>query len=284
MSERRGILLVFAAALLWSSGGIGVKAVTEPALEIACYRSLVAAVVLLFLFRPRRPRLTPAFLVAVISYATCLTTFVVATKWTTAANAIFLQYSGVAWVLVLSPLVLREPLRRADVIATSVAFGGMALFFVERLELRGMSGNLMGLVSGFFFAMLVLALRKEKDLGAEAAVTWGNVVTALVLFPFVAAGDPSVDAKSGIILVLLGTFQIAVAYALFVRGLRVVSATQASLTSMIEPVANPIWVFLFLGEEPSRFAILGGAIVLIAVAWRTVTVGPPPEPEMQIPD
>src|SRR5438105_43602 len=113
-SQKKGILLVAAAALLWSTGGTGIKLIDEPPLKIAFYRSATAAVALLLLFRPRTWRWTPAFLVGIVSYAACLTTFVLATKWTSAANAIFLQYCGVVWVLLLSPLVLREPLRGRD--------------------------------------------------------------------------------------------------------------------------------------------------------------------------
>ena len=102
-AERRGALLVLGAALLWSTGGVGIKAVAEGPLKVAFYRSAFAALALLLFFRPKLPRFTPGFLVALASYAACLTSFVVATKWTTAANAIFLQYSGVVWVLLLSP-------------------------------------------------------------------------------------------------------------------------------------------------------------------------------------
>ena len=137
---RRGALLVLGAALLWSTGGIGIKALADPALKVAFFRSGFAALTLLLLLRPRLPRWTPAFAAALVSYAACLTTFVVATKWTTAANAIFLQYSGVVWVLLFSPVFLREPFRRRDAAAIAVALGGMALFFVGRLH-AGTAGD-----------------------------------------------------------------------------------------------------------------------------------------------
>src|SRR5689334_3078550 len=138
MHERRtGILLIAGAALLWSTGGIGIKAVSDSALKITFYRSLFAAIALLLVLGRGvwgRKRWTSgfAFAAAVVSYAACLTTFVVATKWTTAANAIFLQYAGVVWVLLLSPVVLKEPMRSRDVIAIAVALTGMALFFVGK--------------------------------------------------------------------------------------------------------------------------------------------------------
>ena len=271
MNERRtGLLYIALAALLWSTGGIFIKWVDDPPLKVTFYRSIFAAVALFLVFRGKvvRPRGSIAFFAAIVSYGTCLTTFVIATKWTTAANAIFLQYAGVVWVLLLSPFVVREPMRRRDAIAIMVALAGMALFFVGKFETRGMAGNAMALVSSVFFALLILSLRREHD-AARAAVTWGNVFIALALLPFV-ANDLALTMKSFFALAFLGVFQIAFAYAAFVKGLQHVTATQASLTGMIEPVANPIWVALFLGERPSVFAIAGGAVVLMAIAWHTM--------------
>ena len=281
-AEHRGLLLIAAAALLWSTGGIGIKALNEPPLVIAWYRSAFAAATLIVLFRPRAWRWTPAFLIGLVSYAACLVTFVLATKWTSAANAIFIQYFGVVWVMLAAPLVLHEPLRRKDVLAVAVAFAGMLLFFVGRFEARGIRGELAALASSLFFALLVLALRRERGTAAEAVVTWGNVVAAVALLPFV-AGDLGVSARSAVVLVSLGVFQIGCAYALFVSGLKHVTATEGSLIGMLEPIFNPIWVFLFLGEKPSPYSVAGGVIVLAAIAWRTVTAGPPAS-EAQPPD
>lgn len=270
MNDRRsGILYIVIAALLWSTGGIGIKGVADPPLKVTFYRSIFAAVTLFLIFRRDvRVRPSPAFLAAVASYGATLTTFVVATKWTTAANAIFLQYAGVVWVLLLSPLVLREAMRSRDVIAVSAALTGMALFFLGRFDTRGMAGNGMALLSSFFFAALILALRRERG-SSRAAVVWGNVFVAVALFPFV-LDDLSLTAKSLLALLFLGVFQIGIAYAFFVKGLQHVTATQASLTGMLEPVANPIWVLLFLGERPSPYAIAGAAIVLAAIAWHSL--------------
>jgi len=270
--RRKGILLVAAAALLWSTGGIGIKAVAEPALKVTFYRSLFAAIALM-IFLPRsawaarRWKSTPVFLAAIVSYAACLTTFVVATKWTTAANAIFLQYAGAIWVMLLSPIVVHEPMRTRDAIAIGAALGGMALFFVGRFETRGMAGNIMALLSSVFFAALILLLRREHD-ASQATVTWGNVLTALAVLPFI---DFALSPASLAILAFLGAFQIALAYFLFTRGLAYVTATQASLTGMLEPICNPIWVLLALGERPSPFAIAGAAVVLTAIAWHALT-------------
>ena len=269
MNERRiGLLYIVIAALLWSTGGIGVKGVPDPPLKVTFYRAVFAAITLFAVFRrDLRVRVSPSFVAAIISYGACLTTFVVATKWTTAANAIFLQYAGVIWVLLLSPLVLREPMRSRDVIAISTALVGMALFFLGKFETRGMAGNGMALLSSFFFAGLILALRREHG-SSRAAVAWGNIFIAVALFPFV-MDDLALTTKSLFAFAFLGVFQIGIAYAFFVKGLQHVTATQASLTGMLEPVANPVWVLLFLGEKPSVYAIIGAAIVLLAIGWHT---------------
>lgn len=275
--RQKGILLIIAAALLWSTGGIGIKAIGDPPLKVSFYRSLFAAIALFVLFGRdvwgrRRWTSTGMFAGAIISYGACLTTFVAATKWTTAANAIFLQYAGVVWVLLFSPIVTHESMRLRDVIAIAVAMSGMALFFAGRFETRGMSGNVMALVSSVFFAALILALRRENG-AAESAITWGNIAVAGVLLPFV-AHDLTLTLKSFLVLLFLGLFQIGLPYVLFARGLRYVSATQASLTGMLEPIANPVWVFLLLGERPSTFAIGGAAIVLLAIGWHTLSGRP----------
>jgi DME family drug/metabolite transporter len=280
-NERRGILLILAAALLWSTSGLGIKAVPEPALQVACYRSVFAGLALLVLFRPRVWRPSVPFLIAIISYAATLGTFVTATKWTTAANAILLQYCGVIWVLLFSALFLKEKPTWRDAVAVGASLVGMLLFFVQQLEARGAAGNLMALLSSFCFASLILSLRYERGERAEAAVTYGNLLLVVALLPFLAR-DLSIAPRSLLLLALMGIFQIGLAYALFVRGIAHVTATEASLTGMIEPIANPIWVFLFLGEKPGLTAMVGGAIVLAAVAWRTLTAPAPamhPVPE-----
>jgi len=281
--HRRGILLVASAALLWSTGGIGIKWLGETPLQIAFYRSATAAVALAVIFRPRTWRWTAPFLIGVLSYSACLTTFVFATKWTSSANAIFIQYFGVVWVMLASPAILGEPFRRRDGSAVAVAFAGMLLFFAGKFESRGFAGEMMALASSVCFAVLVLSLRRERGGGAEAVVTWGNVLAAVAILPFI-RHDLALPTRSALILTFLGVVQIGVAYALFVSGLKYVTATEGSLIGMLEPVFNPIWVFLFIGERPGIYSILGGITVLGAIAWRTLTTGAPVEEKVAVPD
>jgi drug/metabolite transporter (DMT)-like permease len=266
---RRGALLIAAAAILWSTGGLAIKLVSLSAVGVVFWRSLVAGVFLLAVFRPSRARWRHAAPSTVIVYALMILTFVSATKMTTAANAIFLQYTGPLYVLALGPFLLKEPFRKIDAAAVAVALGGMSLFFVGRLDPGALTGNLVAVVSGVFFGLTILLLRRDASGDAIPSVIAGNFAAAALALPF-AWGRLGLDAKGALLVLFLGVVQLGISYVLFVGGLKTVPAAEASLLGMLEPMFNPLWAFLGLGERPSTWAALGGAIVLAAVAGRTV--------------
>ena len=268
-SPRSGRLLVAAAALLWSTGGLAIKLVPLDALGVVFWRAALTVLFLVAVFRPPLARWRKASIATAVVYALMILSFVTATKWTTAANAIFLQYTGPFYVLALGPWMLKERFRRADAVAIAVALGGMSLFFVGRLEAGHLAGNLMGVVSGVFFGLTVLLLRRDQSRDAMASVFLGNALAAAIALPF-ALGSLALDAKGLAVVAFLGIVQMGVAYILFVRGLSVVPAAEASLLGMLEPTFNPLWAFLGLGERPLGWALLGGAIVLASVAGRTL--------------
>ena len=269
LAKERGALLIAAAALLWSTGGLAIKLVPLSAFGVAFWRSFVSAIFLLIVFRPSRARWRHAAPSTVVVYALMILTFVSATKMTTAANAIFLQYTGPLYVLALAPFLLREPFRRADAAAVGVALVGMSLFFVGRLDPGALAGNLVALASGLFFGLTILLLRRDASGDAIPSVIAGNLAAAALALPF-AWGHLSLDTRGVALVLFLGIFQMGVSYVLFVKGLKTVPAAEASLLGMLEPMFNPLWAFLGLGERPSAWALLGGAIVLAAVAGRTV--------------
>ena len=266
---RRAVLLVAAAALLWSSGGLFIKLAPMPGLAVACGRAIVAT---LFYLAVLRPDLRKARFSTALAYAGCVVTFVTATKLTTAANAIFLQYTGPAYVLLLSPFLLDEPFRPIDAICVVLSLAGMSLFFIDKLEAGQLAGNLIATLSGVFFALTVLLIRRDAKSGSGDAMpstTLGNALAALGTAPF--AGDLlHVSAIGVLVLLYLGVMQLGVSYWMFARGVRQVPAAEASLISMLEPVCNPLWVLLGTGERPGPWSIAGGAIVLGAVALRTL--------------
>jgi len=272
---RRAVLAVAGAAILWSTGGLFIKVAPMPALAVACGRSLIAGVFYLVVLRPK---LRAARWGTAAAYAACIVTFVSATKLTTAANAIFLQYTGPAYVLVLSPLLLDEPFRPVDAACVALSLAGMSLFFVGKVETGQFLGNLLAVASGVFFALAIVLLRRDAKAGrgdAVPSVALGNLLAAAVALPWALQAAPAIfSARGGAVLLYLGVVQLGLAYLLFVRGVRRVPAAEASLISMLEPVLNPVWVLIGFGERPGPWAIAGGAIVVLAVLVRTLLPQP----------
>lgn len=288
LPRQRGLLAVLGAAVLWSTGGLFIKWVSLDALGVTMWRSLFAAITIALLVRPRVPvpwRTHPLVWAIAIAYGLTLVMFVAATKLTTAANAIFLQYTAPVYLLLAGPLILRERVTRLDVATVAVAFGGMSLFFVGRFDGSAMGGNLLAAASGVTLAAMFLLLR-APGCTAETrplAMFIGNVllVLSLGLVNLLRAEwslfTPSLRDIAG--LLFLGVVQIGFAYLLFGYAMRTIPALEASLIGMLEPVLNPVWVFLVLGETPGWWAALGGAIIVAAITARTVrTERAPPAP------
>lgn len=272
------ILAMAAAAVLWSTGGLAIKVISLDALSLAAWRSGIAAIALFVFATARGHRLgvprTPLAWLAAGSYAFILVLFVAATKLTTAANAIFLQYTAPAYVLLLEPLVLKTRFRARDLGFVALALGGMALFFVGRLDAGDGLGNAMALGSGLFFAIFALALRFRHDDAAARwqAVTYGNVLLVVGVAVYTAVSKapfawPATTAETAGV-VYLGVIQIGLSYALFAYAISKLSALESTLIGMIEPVLNPVWVFLGTGERPSQWALVGAALIIGSVAAR----------------
>ena len=269
------VLFVLAAALLWSTGGLFIKATTLDAFQLSFGRSLFAAVTVALLTRREGFRANGLTLVSSVLYALLLLLFVMANKLTTAANAIFLQYTAPVYVLVLEPLLFRERFRRGDVLVVGACAAGMSLFFVGQLRPQDVAGNLTALASGACFALFLLSLRYPRAAGVNRAssVIYGNLLLSLVTLPSFAQAAGALTAKDALIILYLGVVQIGLAYTLFTLGMeRGVRSLDAGVAGYIEPMLNPVWVFLFLGERPSDWAILGGSIIIAAVLAHTVAL------------
>jgi drug/metabolite transporter (DMT)-like permease len=263
----RSRLEILAAAVLWSTGGAAIKLTGLSGWQVGAGRSAFAAAFIFLAFRSARVRPAPRLLLAAGAYAATVLLFAVANKLTTSANAIFIQDSAPLWVVLLSPVLLRERPTRGELLSIPVYGLGLGLFFLDDLSAGQVAGNFVALASGVAFALCIVGLRKVGD-GAVAAVAWGNVLAALVAAPLWASG-PDATSRDLLLLAYLGVFQLGSAYALFARGVQHTPAVEASLLVLLEPVLNPVWAFLFAGERPGPWAIAGGAIVLGATAVRT---------------
>lgn len=267
LSGVRARLAVLGAAVLWSTGGAAIKLCTLPALAVAGGRSLVAAVFVFAMLPSSRVRPDKRILMVAAAYAATVVLFVIATKTTTAANAIFIQDTAPLWVLLLGPRLLGERPSRTELLSVPLFVGGLALFFMDELEPGQLTGNLVAVASGVAFALSILGLRGVKD--RAAILGWGNAMAAVVTLPFV-TGVGLPGAQDAAILLFLGVFQLGISYALFSRGLEGTPAIEASLLVLLEPVLNPVWTAYFTHEVPGVWAIAGGAIILGATAWRTI--------------
>jgi drug/metabolite transporter (DMT)-like permease len=264
----RAIGLLLVTAVLWSSGGLLIKWVSWNPIAIAGARSAVASLLLLAVIR--RPKLTwsLAQIGGAATYAVTVILFVTANKLTTAANAILLQYTSPIYVALLGAWFLGEKTTWLDWVAIVLTLGGMALFFLDDLAVGGFWGNICAIATGVTFACLVVFLRKQKDGSPLESILLGNILAALVSLPFVF--HSRLDLSGCIGLGVLGVFQLGLPYILYALAIKSVTALEAILVPVIEPILNPLWVFLAMGEIPGPWALVGGLIVLASVTTRCV--------------
>jgi len=262
------LLYVLAAAILWSTGGLFIKWTQLSGLELSFYRSFFALLIVAFVTRREGFGLNKVSAAASLLYAVLIILFVLATKKTTAANAIFLQYTAPVYLLIFEPLVYKEKFRLRDLITVLVCIGGMTLFFVGKLRPEDVVGNFLALASGVCFAAYFLLLRHStaRLVNRASSAIYGNLLVVLVTAPWGLAALTSLDRHDTLSVIYLGVIQIGLAYTLFTVAMaRGVRSLDAGIIGYAEPVLNPIWVFLVLGEKPSEWALLGGAIIIVAV-------------------
>jgi drug/metabolite transporter (DMT)-like permease len=261
------VLLLLAAAILWSLGGVLIKSIDWTPLAIAGSRSLIAIVVIGLVMPGVGRKISWRILPGALAYAGTVVLFVIATKLTSAANAIFLQYTAPIYIAIISPWVLRERTKPLDWLLILVALCGVALFFVDQLSFEGLSGVIAALASGVSFAWLTVFMRRHRNESPESILLLGNILTLLFaspwMFPFANL------ERNGIWILLLGVLQLAIPYLLYSQAIKHIRALDAAIISIIEPILNPIWVILVKGEHASRWSIIGGAIVLTTSLFRS---------------
>jgi drug/metabolite transporter (DMT)-like permease len=267
--HQKGIIAIIIAAFLWSTGGLFIKLISLDAYQLSFYRSLFSALTFVLLFRKKVFVFNLAVFLNGLFYTGILILFVVATKLTTAANAIFLQYTAPIYVLIFEPLILKTKLRAINVISVFISFLGMTLFFVGEISPTHLEGNLIALFSGICFAAFLIGIRKSSEEYRVSSIFWGNIFIPILCFQSVYP-EFNIDLKNFLMVTYLGIFQIGFAYAIFTYSIKRIEGIEAGLIAMIEPVMNPIWVYLGYGEKPSPFAILGGLIILSTISIRTI--------------
>lgn len=260
-----GILAILGAAVLWSTSGVFIKYIDWHPMAIASIRSMFALLLLLPLSSRSNWRFSRNQIGVGIFYAGMMLCFVSATKYTTAANAILLQYTSPIYAILLSTYFLGEKIRLRDYMTLVLLISGMSLFFFDELGDGSLFGNFLGIFSGVCLALLTLFMRRLKE-GRVEGVILGNIFVILGGLPFIGAPWPEFEGWAS--LVFLGIFQIGLAFFLFSWCVPYVSTAEQILIPMIEPILNPLWVFIFIGEKPDFYAMIGGVIVILSVTGR----------------
>jgi drug/metabolite transporter (DMT)-like permease len=267
----QGRLFCILAALFWSLSGLFTKSLALPAMVMATARVLFAGLALLPFLRGRRRSWRPALVGMVACFAAMNLTFVTAMTVTTAANAIFLQYTAPLWMLAVSVLWFREPFDPRNTVPLGLGMLGIAVII-----LGGGAGDALGislgLAAGAAYGGVALFLRYLRDEDSIFLTVLNHLGSGLLLLPLVinrhAETLHALSPKTWTLLALFGVVQMAIPYVFFSRGLREVTTTEAGIITLIEPVLNPIWTYCFVGESPSLTTLVGGGVILGGVAWR----------------
>lgn len=270
-ANTQGILAMAATALLWSIAGLFIKVIDWNPLTIAGFRSLIASVVILLYLR--RPRIHLSFpqVAAALANAATMLLFVSANKTTTSANAIILQYIAPVCTAFIGFLLLKERARLEHWIAFLLVAAGMIVMFQDKLGGGRTLGNLLAVLSGITFSFYFVFMRMQKDGSPLESILLSHwVVAAIGIIASIFLPIPSISLKAVAAIAVLGVFQVGVSAILFAAAIKRISAVSANLLAVIEPVFNPVWVFLALGEAPGRNAVIGGAIIVAAVTGASV--------------
>ena len=274
-----GPAAIFLCAVLWSTAGLFIKLIEWHPLVIAGSRSILAAIVLYILRQitskkeeSQTKKIFSPFVILTggILYASTMILFVIANKQTSAANAILLQYAAPVWAALLGLIILKETPNWKQWVSLVMVGGGMFLFFNSSLGAGSLTGDILAFISGITFGATAVFMRKAKDHSPINIMIIANILTALGTIPFFIMYPPVLSLSNLLIVLFLGIFQIGAAAALFSYGIKKVTSVQAMLISTIEPVLNPVWVLIVIGEVPQISAIIGGCIIIIAVLFSSM--------------
>lgn len=273
MSDKtKATLEMLLCAALWSIAGIFMKLLPWNGFAVASLRSLIAGLTIAayMLLRRIRPSVTPRTLKAGVMTGCVYLCFACANKLTTAANAIVLQFVAPVFIVVFSALFLKQRIRRADLAVVLFTLLGIALFFFDSLAPGYVLGNLVAIASGMFMAGMFMMVGEIRGEERFSAILIGQCFTFLVGLPFVFLTKPVFTGTAVISILVLGVFQLGISYILYAKAAENCPPLACSLLSALEPLLNPVWVFLFDGERPGLFALVGAVIVICSITVWTV--------------
>lgn len=276
MNHNKAVFLTCFVALLWSLAGLNIKLIDWPTYAIAGGRSLVAVLVMTPFLWSRRasyPKCSVLlkdrnFLCAALCFACFNYCFIASTKLTTSAIAIMMQYTAPVYVALFSYWFLHERITKLDIYVVGVVLLGMFMFFSDSSGHGTLVGNIVAVFNGVTFAGICIFLRLQHHGSPDLSMYCGNILASIIGIPFmVSAGRP--DFRSFIFLLVAGIL-IAVTYELYALASKELSALETVILPIIDPVMNPVWVYLFLGEYPGTLSILACVMILASVTWSII--------------
>lgn len=273
-ARRQSVLMMVICSALWSTAGILIKLIPWNSLVISGLRSLLAAgVMVIFMVHSGiHCRIDRYSVSSGLFMSVTMLVFIISNKLTTAANAIVLEYTSPAFIVLFSALFLHQKFHRADMLTVVATLFGISLFFFDKLSGGRLSGNLLSILSGVCVAANYIIAGRAKIDSRMSGILFGHLGAALVGLPMMFFTPMPLKPVAIVSILFLGIFQLGIPYVLYGLALKNCPPLACSLIGAIEPLLNPVWVFLFAGEAPGMFSLLGGIIVLSSVTgwciWR----------------
>lgn len=272
---------LLAGALLLSTGSVAIKATSLSAPALAGWRALVIVIFLVCAVRPARQCYDRRLLPAALAHGVTTLLFMWGNKLTTAATAIFLQYTAPLYLLLLGPWLLKEPVAKRDFAYVGLLLVGMLMLLLHPPAARATApnpllGGAVAALCGVTWALTTLTMRglaRDPVAGFErtiASIIVANVALAVGLLPLFGFAEGLPAARDLGIATYMGVLQLGLSFILITLGLRRVNALEGALILLLEPVVNPLWVWLVHGEAPGVWSLGGGALILFGTGCRAV--------------
>jgi drug/metabolite transporter (DMT)-like permease len=267
MRRKSAILLLIITGVLWSTGGLLIKLIPWSPISIAGIRSGLSALIIYLYRKPYSKGFGRNIWAGAFCYSVMVVSFVLANKITASGNVILIQYAAPIYVALFGYSFLGEKASKIDWITIAIIIFGLSCFFYEDLSLKQKWGNVLAIFSGLGFAGLTLFMRKEKNANPIDCVLLGNLITFVVCLPFYFTGV-TMEVTPWLSITFLGFVQLGLAYILFSTAIKYVNALDAIIYPVIEPLFNPLLTFIFIGEQMSQTALIGGCLVITGVIGR----------------
>jgi DME family drug/metabolite transporter len=276
-AHKYGVLFVFAAGVLWSTVGLGIRMIEDAVVwQILFYRSISMSLFLYVVIRVRSGespivqihRIGFPSVIAGLSLVAAYSGGIYSIQNTSVANAMLLFATAPFMAAVLGWIILGERVRVATWVAIAVAIGGIAIMVADKSGSVVLKGSLAALGSAFGFAVFTVALRWGRTGEMLPSVFLSGLFAAVITFAIcqLSGLTVAVSLHDGAISMGMGVFQVGAGLILYTLGSRSLPAAELALLSLAEVLLGPLWVWLFLGETASLNTLIGGAVLLAAIA------------------